>query len=116
MGNTVNKLNPETAKVNDGATVLLWSDCHAGTIIRVTPKMIVIQRDKATLNPDWKPEIIPGGFVGHCTNQNSQNYTYERDTEGEIYKLYWSEKYGYYGKPYGFKAFAGRHEFYDYNF
>ncbi len=109
-------LTPANAKVGDGATISLWSDRHACTIIKVTKTTITVQRDTAILNPDFKPEFIPGGFVGHCTNQNEQSYTYERDEQGEVTTIRWSEKYQRYGRP-GFPTLSkGRHEFYDYNF
>lgn len=109
-------LTPANAKVGDGATVKLWSDRHAGTIIKVTKKTITIQRDKATLDPSFKPEWIPGGFAGHCTNQDEQTYTYERNEKGETYTLRWSKKYNRYGQPGNLIALKGRREFYDYNF
>lgn len=109
-------LTPANAKVGEGATINLWSDRHACTIIKVTKTTITVQRDTAILNPDFKPEFIPGGFAGQCTNQNEQSYTYERDEQGEITTIHWSEKYQRYGRP-GFPTLSkGRHEFYDYNF
>jgi len=110
------KLTPVTAKVGDGATVHFWSDSHAGTIIKVTKSTITVQRDKATLDPDFKPEFIPGGFCAHCTNQEEQKYTYERDPKGELYTFHWSNKYNSYGQPGDLMATSGRREFYDYNF
>lgn len=101
--------------VGDGVTYHLWSDSHACTVIKRTPKTITIQRDKAILSPDFKPEWIPGGFAAHCTNQDEQSYTYERDPGGETVTARWSEKRG--GFVYLDKIVSlGRHEFYDYNF
>jgi hypothetical protein len=101
--------------VGDGCTFHLWSDSHACTVIKRTPKTITIQRDKAVLDPNFKPEWIPGGFAAHCTNQDEQRYTYERDPKGEIITARWSEKRG--GFIYLDKIITtGRHEFYDYNF
>lgn len=109
-------LTPANAKVGDGATINLWSDRHACTIIKVTKTTVTVQRDTAILNPDFKPEFIPGGFVGHCINQSEQSYTYERDEQGTIETIHWSEKHQRYGRP-GFTTLSkGRHEFYDYNF
>lgn len=109
-------LVPSNAKVGEGATVLLWSDRHAGTIVKVTPKTIQIRRDKAVLDPNWKPEIIPGGFAGHCVNQADQSYTYELDPDGCVYRFVWSDKHQSYGRPNDLRAIKGRHEFYDFNF
>ena len=102
--------------VGDGVTVRYWTDQEAYTIIGKTEKTLTIQRDKATLVPEFKPEFIPGGFFAHCTNQFDQEYTYEPDPNGRIRKAYWSEKKkGYYVEK-SLRVSHGRHEFYDYNF
>jgi len=109
-------LCPANVKVGDGVTIHLWSDAHAATVIKVTASTITVQHDKATLDPNFKPEWIPGGFAGHCTNQDEQTYTYERNPNGHIETFRWSKKYGRYG-TYGNPWLSkGRHEFYDYNF
>lgn len=109
-------LTPATIKVGDGVTVKLWTDRHAATVIKVTKSSVTVQRDKATLDPNFKPEWIPGGFAAHCTNQDEQTYTYERDPNGEIYTFRWSNRYGQYGQPGNLTLHKGRREFYDYNF
>jgi hypothetical protein len=102
-------------EVGDGVTVCLYSDRHAGTVIKRTKCTITVQRDKATLNPDFKPEVVAGGFAGHCTNQDEQTYTYERDSKGSIETYRWSEKRGIFQND-SIKVINGRREFYDYNF
>ena len=105
----------EELAVGDGVTVNLYSDRHAYTVIKRTASSITIQRDKATLDPSFKPEIMPGGFAGHCTNNNDQSYIYSRDKNGSILTLRFSkkrERFMYLGAPIS----IGRHEFYDYNF
>lgn len=109
-------LTPANVKVGDGATICLWSDRHAGTIIKVTKKTVTVRRDKATLDPNFKPEFIPGGFAAHCTNQSEQTYTYEPDEKGQVETFRWSDKYQSYGTPGNCRLIKGRHEFYDYNF
>ena len=102
-------------KVGDGVTYRLWSDAQACTVIKRTAKSITIQEDEATLDPNFKPEIIPGGFIGHCVNQNEQTYSYKANPKGRKITARWSDKYGafmYCGKA----IFNGRHQFYDYNF
>ena len=113
-----NRLSPVTVKVGDGATVCLYSDCHAGTIVKVTKCSITIQYDKATLDPNFKPEFVAGGFAGHCINQEDQTYTYERNPEGQKEVYRWSNKYNRYqgGGDGSIRVIKGRHEFYDYNF
>lgn len=101
--------------VGDGCTYHLHSDSHACTVIKRTKKSITIQRDKATLDPNFKPHFEEGGFSAHCTNQDEQSYTYERDPHGEVLTAMWSEKRGAF-ICYGKMITVGRHEFYDYNF
>ena len=103
------------AKAGDGATLNYYTDSKAYTIIKRTAKTLTLQRDKATLNPDFKPDFIPGGFMGTVINQDEQSYTYEPDKNGAVIKAYWSDrKKGFYSD--GLYVSAGRHEFYDYNF
>ena len=68
------------------------------------------------IKTNFKPEFVPGGFAAHCTNQEDQTYTYERDPNGETKTFRWSNKFGSYGKPGDLRLAKGRHEFYDYNF
>ena len=109
-------MTPANIQLGDGVTVNLWSDRYAATVIKVTKSSVTVRRDKATLNPDFKPEWIPGGFAAHCTNQEEQSYTYEPDESGTVYTFRWSNKYQRYGQPGNLSLSKGRHEFYDYNF
>lgn len=111
-----NRINPFNIKVGDGVTVCLYSDRYAATVTKVTKATVTVKRDKATLDPNFKPEFVVGGFVAHCTNQEEQTYTYETDPDGEEYTFRWSKKYGRYGQPNDLHLIKGRHEFYDYNF
>ena len=111
-----NKLTPATVEVGDGVTINLWTDRHAATVIKKTKYTLTVQHDKATLDPNFKPEWIPGGFAAHCTNQSEQTYTYERDPNGRIETFRWSNRHGQYGQPGSPTLSKGRHEFYDYNF
>ncbi len=108
------ELNREIA-VGDGVTMCLYTDRHACTVIARTAKTLTIRRDKATLDPGFTPEIIPGGFAGHCINQHEQSYTYEENPDATPEKCYWSEKHGCWQSN-GSRIIRGRHEFYDYNF
>ena len=35
---------------------------------------------------DWKPEIVSGGFAGHCTNNGNQSkaWVIKSDPDGEV--------------------------------
>ena len=103
-------------KVGDGVTIHYYSDAHAGTVIARTKTTLTIQQDKATLKDGWKPEIVSGGFVGHCVNQDSQEYDYERDENGRIYKAHWSNVKGRFIADGCLSISNGRDEYYDYNF
>jgi hypothetical protein len=110
-------LTPANVKVGDGVTMHLYSDSHAGTVIKVTKTSVTVRRDKSTLDPNWKPEIEAGGFAGHCTNQNEQTYTYEEDPNGETIRFTWSKKRSrFQNAKMGRSLTKGRREFYDYNF
>lgn len=104
-------------KVGDGVSCRLYTDVHAFTVIKRTAKTITIQRDEAILDKDFKPEIIPGGFFGHCVNQYDQKYTYKPNPNGITYTCRWSDKLNGFKNPCGNGTVSiGRHEFYDYNF
>lgn len=114
----IRKEQNREVEVGDGVTLALYTDRYACTVIKKTKKTITIQRDKATLSPDFKPDWIVGGFAAHCTNAEEQTYTYERNENGEVYVCHWSEKEGRFrhGTDGSMKVFLGRHEYYDYNF
>lgn len=113
-------LFPANVKVGMGATEVLYSDRQAYTIVEVRKngKQIVLQRDKAILDPNFHPEFIEGGFCGHCTNQYDQRWTYERNPNGTVVVANWSAKRQryYIGGVNGCHVAFGRSEFYDYNF
>lgn len=110
-------------------SVSLYTDINAYTIIKKTATTILLQADKATLDPNWKPEFIPGGFAGHCTNQRDQTYTYDRDPNGATIKISlrrskdengnerrrW-KKAGVGTFEGGGNVYPGRRKFHDYNF
>ena len=108
------QLKKEEAVIGAGATVVLYTDRQAHTIIAKTAQTITLQRDKVTRLTD--PVIVPGGFAGHCTNNNDIEYSYEPDSNGSITKAHWSEKKQAYLVGGHLRVIEGRHEFYDYNF
>lgn len=109
-----NSLTPESIKVGDGVTINLYTDRHAATVTRVTKRAVTVRRDKAVLDPDFKPEYAEGST--YCTNASKQAYTYRPDPNGNEFTIYWSEKYRSYGQPDNLTLSKGRHEYYDYNF
>lgn len=66
----------------------LWSDVHPYEIVRVvSDKTLEIRPMKAELDPNWKPEIIVGGFAGHCVNNNEQKWIYEQNLEAPVIRI-----------------------------
>jgi len=116
-------------KAGDGLSVSLWTDVDAFTIIKRTATTITLQEDTATLADGWKPEFITGGFSGHCTNQDEQTYSYERNPNGAIIKIslrHWRDDEGNERRKWkkvgvrtlepGGNVYIGRQKFHDYNF
>ena len=51
----------------------LYSDVEPFEIVNVvSDKTIDVRAMDAEMADDWKPEIIPGGFAGHCVNNADQ--------------------------------------------
>ena len=103
-------------KPGDGATICHYSDRTACTVVRVSAsgKTVHIQEDTATLD-GWKPEIIPGGFAGHCVNNADQRYVYQPNPAGVIHRAS-LRKDGRYRTTNNERVIPGRHQFHDYNF
>lgn len=87
--------------VGDGATVILWTDRYAGTIIKITPCQIHVQRDIPTR-------------VGKVDMSESQDYTYTASPQGQVY-VFRKTKRGYQCGTFGL-AIGVRDEYYDYGF
>lgn len=115
--------------IGEGVTVSVWTDAEAYTIIKRTATTMTLRADKATRNPDFKPEFVSGGFAGHCVNQDDQSYTYEADPEGHKIKVSlrrWADDEGNERRLWkragvkvherGGSVSPGRHKFHDYNF
>ncbi len=70
----------------------------------------------AELDENWKPEIIAGGFAGHCTNQGAQKWVYKSNPEYTVIRARLRKNGHFYSQN-------GRHilsktpyKFHDYNF
>lgn len=101
-------------EVGDRANVCLYTDVNPCTVIRRTAKTITVRYDKGELDPNWKPEIIPGGFCGHCTNQEDQVWILEEDPNGHT-ETFRRRKNGWYNRS-DCRLTPGWKKFYDYNF
>ena len=72
MNHVMSSAQAPDPQVGMGATVLCWTDRHAGTIIEVTANAFVVRRDKAI-------RTDPHGM------SDSQDYRYEADPNGSLY-------------------------------
>jgi hypothetical protein len=99
------------------ANLYMWSDVHPYEIVRVvSAKCMEVRSMTAELAADWKPSIAVGGFSGHCTNQNEQEWTFASDPDAPVIRIRlrkdgrWHSKYGRH------KVEATPERFHDYNF
>jgi hypothetical protein len=113
-------MSNELLTVGQGATICLWSDRKAYTVIRRTRTRAWLQRDRATLinglgsgEPDAL-QFAPGGFMGHTSGQ--QRYAYSPDPEGRVEVASMRKDGSWRMCGTGSRVIAGRHEHYDYNF
>ena len=108
-GNLMNRISEAgkqaEPKVGDGATINMYTDRKAATIVEVlTPKKIRVQLDNATrIDSNGMSEV--------------QDYSYERDPEGPIYTFtqrkngMWIESKGSNGLTIGI-----RRQYHDFSF
>lgn len=100
-----------------------WSDTHAWKVVSRSPsgKTLAVVQVLVERDPEWAPDITPGGFVGHCNNQSEQTWLYQGLGTAE-YTLR-LRKSRYHGSDFlwaspalgNFTANGARH-FHDYNF
>jgi hypothetical protein len=94
-----------------------YSQVYPYEIVRViSDKTIEVREMEALPDPNWKPEIIPGGFFGHCVNQDEQTWIIKSDHTAKTIRIRKRKDGKWYSK-------MGRHVledkpryFYDYNF
>lgn len=72
-------------KVGDGATICMWTDRHAATIVKVTPTQVHVQEDIATRTDS--------NGMSDC-----QEYSYQRNPGAEV-RIFRLNKYGQYRQP-----------------
>ena len=89
-------------EVGMGATVLMWTDRRACTIVKVTRTQVHVQQDKAIRTDKYGMS-------------ESQSYRYERDESApvEIFRL---RKNGAYKGPGGQLRIGERDAYHDYSF
>lgn len=100
------------------ANKLLYTDIQPYEIIeKRTARKILIREMDAELDAEWKMDIIPGGFVGHVANNDTQKYSYTSNEEYPIKAIRldkrgnWKDKYGN-----NYSLSIKPYKFHDYNF
>jgi hypothetical protein len=107
-GSVVNHLLSDTqgepeAVVGMGATILMWTDRHAATIVKVTRTQVHVRRDKAT-------RTDKNGM------SESQEYTYEADPTATV-EIFRKTKRGWRATGGGKGLRIGdRREYHDFSF
>ena len=105
-------------QVGDQAHITLYTDTNPYTVIERKGKRIKLQKAKATLDPNYKPERIPGGFAGHCTNNHDQKWIITANPKGDITEGYLGNDNEWYEKGSNRRTIIsqGYVKFHDYNF
>jgi uncharacterized membrane protein len=95
-----------------------YSDIEPFEVVKViSDKTIEIRRMEAERDLTWKPEIIPGGFAGHCVNQNEQRWNITSNEKNQTIRIRLSKNKGWkdkHGRQ--FKLSDKPRKYYDYNF
>lgn len=92
-----------TPEVGMGATILMWTDRHAATIVKVTPSQIHVKRDKAVR-------------ADNNGMSEMQQYNYEADPTADV-EIFRKTKNGYRKADGGHSLRIGdRSEYHDYSF
>ena len=100
-----------TPEIGMGATVCLWTDRHAATVVEVKRfrrgaragqvREVTVQRDIATPT--------------HAGMTDAQGYTYERDPEGKL-SVFRADRHGRFRGAGSSLAVGHRSEYYDFSF
>lgn len=94
-------------------TEIGWSQSYPWAELKRTAKSVTLVKVNVSADPEWKPNILPGGFAGHCTNQSEQTWLYK--DMGPSTKVIRMTKKGWASQ--GVRFIEGcASEFYDYNF
>lgn len=102
--------------VGERAHVKHYTDVSPCTVIKRTKTTITVRYDKAELDPNWKPEMIVGGFSAHCVNNDDQNWIISEDENGRTDTFRWHKRTNRFENTSGEALYPGWMKKYDYNF
>jgi len=94
-----------------------YSQCYPWVLVEMskTGKTAVIRRVRTKRDPEWMPDITPGGFVGHCNNQHKQTWLYD-GVEAQTVRIRRDKHGKWVNRGVRFAEADGPFYFYDYNF
>lgn len=70
----------EQFPVGTGVTECLWTDSHAWEVVgHKGSNTILIRKLRPERDQSFKPDWVPGGFAGHCTNAGQQRWILHSD-------------------------------------
>lgn len=94
-----------------------YSDVEPFEVIRVvSDKTLEVRLMTATLDPTWKPEMIPGGFAAHCVNQSEQRWIITPNESAPVIRIRKHKDGFFYNHGSKFRLSDKPCRFYDYNF
>jgi hypothetical protein len=94
-----------------------YSDVYPYEVVRViSDKTVEVRAMQYAPDPNWKPEMIPGGFAAHCTNQSEQKWIITPNPDSITIRVR-KRKNGTWHSAFGRHVFSDKPRyFYDYNF
>ena len=101
----------ERKPIQEFANHMMYSDIEPYEVVEVkTENKVLIRPMDSQRSPDWKPEIVSGGFSGHCTNNHQQHNAWliKSNPENGTIAIRWSNK-----KLGWFDKFGGRYSMHD---
>jgi hypothetical protein len=112
-------MNETARKANmNYANHLGYSDVNPYEVVaRISDKTLEVREMSATLDPNWQPEFLPGGFAGHCVNQGQQRWKIASDPAQPVIRIRLNKR-GLWRSSDGrrFQISDRPVKFYDYNF
>ena len=99
------------------ANLHMYTDVVPYEVVRViSDKTIEIREMDAQLAEGQRPDILPGGFAGHCVNQRELKYDITSNPNNPVIRAR-RRVDGYFHSAYGRHMLNDRAvRFYDYNF
>lgn len=97
-------------------TEIGYSQTYPWVEVRRTAKTVELAKVNVKADPEWaaKKLYYPGGFAGHCPNQDQQTWIFDSINEKLTCRIFKTKK-GWSRKHVRFVEDQAR-EFYDYNF